>query len=224
MCIKSVMPSNYLILCCPLLLPPIPPSIKLFSNEPTLCMRWAKYWSFSLSISPSNEHPGLISFRMDWLGLCAVQGTLKSLMQHHSSKASIRQHSALVIDSHIRTCRAEGMPGTSCAAHACLIKRTEDAVLQIQRVHHPWTEGLHASVESSQPLGPWAPASCPRLPMPSWRIPEVWVPLPTVEACWKTRLLLSFFPSKSLLPTAAQGFLEPLLRLMAPESSHSKTK
>ena len=95
MFIKSVMPSSHLILCQPLLLlPPIPPSIRVFSNESTLCMRWPKYWSFSLSISPSNEHPGLISFRMDWLDLLAVQGTLKSLLQHHSSKASILQSSA----------------------------------------------------------------------------------------------------------------------------------
>ena len=84
------MPSSHLILCRPLLLlPPIPPSIRAFSNESTLCMRWTKYWSFSFSISPSNEHPGLISFRMDWLDLLAVQGTLKSLLQHHSSKVSI---------------------------------------------------------------------------------------------------------------------------------------
>ena len=84
------MPSFHLILCCPLLLlPPIPPSIRVFSNESTLCMRWSKYWSFSFSISPSNEHSGLISFRMDWLDLLEVQGTLKSLLQHHSSKASI---------------------------------------------------------------------------------------------------------------------------------------
>ena len=81
-------------LSSPLLLPPIPPSIRVFSNESTLCMRWPKYWSFSLSISPSNEHPGLVSFRMDWLDLLAVQGTRKSLLQHHSSKASILQHSA----------------------------------------------------------------------------------------------------------------------------------
>ena len=89
MCIKSVMPSRHLILCRPLLLPPIPPSIRVFSNESALRMRWPKYWSFSFSISPSNEHLGLISFRMDWLDLLAVQGTLKSLLQHHSSKASI---------------------------------------------------------------------------------------------------------------------------------------
>ena len=95
MSIESVMPSSHLILCCPLLLlPPIPPSIKVFSNESTLHMRWPKYWSCSFSISPSNEHPGLISFRMDWLDLLSVQGILKSLLQHHNSKASILQHSA----------------------------------------------------------------------------------------------------------------------------------
>ena len=89
------MPSSHLILCCPLLLlPPIPPNIRVFPNESTLHMRWQKYWSFSLSISPSNEHPGLISFRMDWVDLLAVQGTLKNLLQHHSSKASISRHSA----------------------------------------------------------------------------------------------------------------------------------
>ena len=98
MSIESVMPSNHLTLCCPLLLlPPIPPSIRVFSNESTLLMRWPKYWSFSFSISPSNENPGLMSFRMDWLDLLAVQGTLKSLLQHHSSKASILWHSAFVI-------------------------------------------------------------------------------------------------------------------------------
>ena len=96
--IKSVMPSRHLILCCPpLLLPPVPPSIRVFSNESTLRMRWPRYCSFSFSISPSNEHPGLISFRMDWLGLLAVQGTLKSLLQHHSSKVSIFRHSAFFI-------------------------------------------------------------------------------------------------------------------------------
>ena len=89
------MPSSHLILCHPLLLlPPIPPSIRVFSNESTLCMRWLKYWSFSFSIIPSKEHPGLISLRMDWLDLCAVQGTVKSFLQHHSSKASIPQLSA----------------------------------------------------------------------------------------------------------------------------------
>ena len=88
--IKSVMPPSHLILCCPLLLLlPIPPSIRVFSNESTLRMRWPKYWSFSFSIIPSKEHPGLVSFRMDWLDLLAVQGTLKSLLQHHSSKVSI---------------------------------------------------------------------------------------------------------------------------------------
>ena len=94
MSIKMVTPSNHLILCCPLLLPSIFPSIRVFSNESSLHIRWPKYWSFSFSISPSNEHPGLISFRMDWLDLLVVQGTLKSLLQHHSSKASILRHSA----------------------------------------------------------------------------------------------------------------------------------
>ena len=96
--IKSVMPSSHLILCRPLLLlPSIPPSISVFSNESALHVRWPKYWSFSFNISPSNEHPGLISFRMDWLGLLAVQGTLKSLLQHQSSKASILRCSAFFI-------------------------------------------------------------------------------------------------------------------------------
>ena len=95
MSIVSVMPSNYLILCCPLLLlPSIFPSIRVFSNESALRIRWPKYWSFNFKISPSNEHPGLTSFRMDWLDLLAVQRTLKSLLQHHSSKASILRHSA----------------------------------------------------------------------------------------------------------------------------------
>ena len=95
MSIKSVMPSSHLILCHPLLLlPPIPPSFRVFSNESTLCMRWPKYWSFSFSIIPSKEIPGLISFRVDWLDLLAVQGTLKSLLEHQSSKASILWRSA----------------------------------------------------------------------------------------------------------------------------------
>ena len=96
--IESVMPSNHLILCRPLLLlPSIFPSIRVFSNKSVLGIRWPKYWSFSFSISHSNEHPGLISFRMDWLDLLAVQGTLKTLLQHHSSKASILLHSAFPI-------------------------------------------------------------------------------------------------------------------------------
>ena len=95
MSIESVMSSSHLILCRPLLLlPPIPPSIRVFSNESAFHMRWPEYWSFSFSISPSNEHPGLTSFRMDWLDLLAVQGTLKSLLQHHTSKASILWRSA----------------------------------------------------------------------------------------------------------------------------------
>ena len=95
MSIESVMPSSQIILCHPLLLlPPIPSSIRVFSNESTLRMRWPKYWSFCFNISPSNEHPGLIFFRMDWMDLLAIQGTLKSLLQHHSSKESILRRSA----------------------------------------------------------------------------------------------------------------------------------
>ena len=98
MFIKSVMPSSHLILCRPLLLlPPIPPSIRVFSNESALRIRWPKYWNFSFSISPSNEYSGLISFRIDWLDLLAVQGTLKSLLQNHSSKASVLWRSAFLI-------------------------------------------------------------------------------------------------------------------------------
>ena len=97
MSVKSVMPSSHLILCCALLLlPPIPPTIRVFSNESTLRMRWPKYWSFSFSIIPSKEIPGLISFRMDWLDLLAVQRTLKSLLQHHSSKASINKSTRII--------------------------------------------------------------------------------------------------------------------------------
>ena len=97
MSIELVMPSNHLILCHPLLLPSIFPTIRVFSNESALCIRWPKYWSFSFNISPTNEHPRLISFRMDWLDLLAVQGTLKSLLQHHSSKTSIFRCSAFFI-------------------------------------------------------------------------------------------------------------------------------
>ena len=98
MSIESMMPSNHLILYRPLLLlPPIPPSIRVFSNESTLRIRWTKYWSFSFNISPANEHPGMISFSMDWLDLLAVQGTLKSLLQHHSSKAPILWRSAFFL-------------------------------------------------------------------------------------------------------------------------------
>ena len=97
MSIESVMPSNHLILCHPLLLPSIFPSIRVFSNESALCIKWPKYWSLSFNISPCNEHPGLISTRMDWLDLLAVQGTLKSLLQHHTSKASILQCTAFFI-------------------------------------------------------------------------------------------------------------------------------
>ena len=103
MSIESVMPSNHVILCHPLLLPSIFPSIRVFSNESVLCIRWPKYWSFSFSISPSNEYSGVISFRMDWLDLLAVQGTLKSSLQHHSSKASVLWHSAFFMEKEMAT-------------------------------------------------------------------------------------------------------------------------
>ena len=114
MSIELVMPSNHLILCRPLLLlPPIPHSIRVFSNESTLPMRWPKYWSFSFNISPSTEHPGLISFRMDRLDPLAVQGTLKSLLQHHSPKASILQPSAF-----FWSCFPGGSDGKASACNA----------------------------------------------------------------------------------------------------------
>ena len=100
MSIESVTPSSHLILCHPLLLPPIPPSIRIFSNESTLRMRWPEYWSFSFNISPSNEHPGLISFRMDWLDLLEVQGTRKSLLQHRSSKQKQKQKTPCTLVAH----------------------------------------------------------------------------------------------------------------------------
>ena len=100
MSVELVMPSNHLILCHPLLLPSVSPSIRVFSSESVLHIRWPKYWSFSFSISPSNEYSGLISFRMDWFNLLAVQGSLKSLLQHHSSKASILRCSAFLIAQH----------------------------------------------------------------------------------------------------------------------------
>ena len=109
MSVESVMPSNHLILCHPLLLqPPIPPSIRVFSSESALRIRWPKYWSFSFNISPSDEHPGLISFRMNWLDVLAIQGTLKSLLQHHSSKASILRCSAFFIVQPSHPCMTTG--------------------------------------------------------------------------------------------------------------------
>ena len=130
MSIESVMPSSHLILCRPLLLlSPIPPSIRVFYNESTLCMRWPKYWSFSFSIIPSKEIPGLISFRMDWLDLLAVQGTLKSLLQHHSSKASI-----LSAPDHLVMASAVVIPKClHIKLHHCLINHLPySSLLQIE--------------------------------------------------------------------------------------------
>ena len=120
MSIESVMLSNLLILCHPLLLlPPIPPSIRVFSKELALCMRWPKYWSFSFSISPCNEHSGLISFRMDWLDLLAVQGTLKSLLQHHSSKPSILWCSAFFTVQLSHQWKRNATQQNSCMRRPC---------------------------------------------------------------------------------------------------------
>ena len=126
MSIESVMPSSHLILCRPLLLlPPIPPSIRVFPSESALHMRWPKYWSFSLSIRPSSEHSGLISFRMDWLDLLAVQGTLKSLLQHHSSKASILRHSGFFIVQLSHPYMATGKTIALTRRISCLLRREE---------------------------------------------------------------------------------------------------
>ena len=123
MSIELVMPSNHFILCRPLLfLPSIFPCIRVFSNESALCIRWPKYWSFSFSISPSTEHPEMISFRMDWLDLLAVQGTLKSLLQHHSSKASILWRSAFF------TVQLSHLPYTTTGKPTSLIRRTQSNV------------------------------------------------------------------------------------------------
>ena len=133
--IELVMPSSHLILCRPLLLlPPIPPSIRVFSIESTLHMRWPKYWSLSFSISPSNEHPGLISFRMDWLDILAVQGTLKSLLQHHSSKASVFQCSAYF------TGKRKAIAYVECKK------------ISIRNINSTWTEFLSAIFTSLFPM------------------------------------------------------------------------
>ena len=134
MSIKSLIPSSHLILCRPLLLlPPIPPSIRVFSNESTLCMRWPKYWSFRFSISPSNENPGLISFRMDWLDLLAVQGTLKSLLQHHSSKASILPCSAFFTVQLSHPCMTTGK--TIALTRRTFVGKVMSLLLNMLRKH-----------------------------------------------------------------------------------------
>ena len=139
------MPSSHLILGRPLLfLPPIPPSIRVFSNESTLRMRWPKYWSFSFSISPSKEIPGLISFRMDWLGLLAVQGTLKSLLQHHSSKASILRRSAFFIvqlsHPYMTTGRTIDLGIVACKSHNYLLRLHTNIIpiLEVRKLRFRW--------------------------------------------------------------------------------------
>ena len=160
MSIESVMPSNYLILCHPLfLLPSIFPSIRVFSNKSALRIRWPKHWSFSLNISPSNEHPGLIPFRTDWLDLLAVQGTLKSLLQHHSSKASILWHSAFFIVqlSH---------PYMTTRKTIALTRRTfVDKVMSLIKVYPyiniEWSESSSVVSDSLQPCRLYSPWNSP---------------------------------------------------------------
>ena len=139
------MPSSHLILCrLLLLLPPIPPSIRVFSNESTLHIRWPKYWSFSFHISPSNEHPALISFRMDWLGLLAVQGTLKSLLQHHSSKASILWCSVFFIVqlSHPYMTTGKTIALTRCTFVGKVISLLFNMLSRLVTTFHPRSERL----------------------------------------------------------------------------------
>ena len=141
MSIESVMPPSHLILCHPLLLlPSIPPSIRVFSNESTLHMRWPKYWSFSFSIIPSKEHPGLVSFRMDWLDLLAVQGTLKSLLQHHSSKASILWRSAFFTVQLSHPYHYSGNEYYSDVQHVSVWLPASESLVQISRLYSCWTQ------------------------------------------------------------------------------------
>ena len=143
MSVELVMPSRHLMLCRPLLLlPPIPPSIRVFSNESTLCMRWPKYWSFSFSIIPPKEHPGLVSYRMDWLDLLAVQGTLKSLLQHHSSKASILRHSAFFT---VQLSHPQPLP-RSILEHEGHKKVRHNLAIQQQQQQHLWGKCLFISL------------------------------------------------------------------------------
>ena len=152
MSIESVMPSNHLILCRPLhLLPSIFPSIRVFSNESVLPIRWPKYWSFSFSISPSNEYSGHISFRLDWLDLLAVQGTLKSLLQHHSSKASILQHSAFFIVqlSHpYMTTRKTIALTRQTFISSCIVSKTVIGWCQVAYLNLYW--GLHSVMQKGE--------------------------------------------------------------------------
>ena len=165
MSIDSVMPFNHLILSHPLLiLPSIFPSIRVFSNESALRIRWPKYWSFSFSISPSNEHPGLISFRMDWLDLLAVQGTLKSFLQHHSSKASILQHSAFFIVQLLH-------PHMTTGETIALTRRTfvVSLIREFKQLWSPFNSLTCVKNKASSPIqllsaGGTTPNPCPQLP------------------------------------------------------------
>ena len=184
MSVVSVMPSNHLILCHPLLLPPsIFPSIGDFSNESVLCIRWPKYWSLSFSISPSNEYSGLISFRIDWLALLAVQGTLKSLLQHHSSKASILREAGLPESK--GPCCSRGPCGSSRISALCPSHRA------LPQDPFVFPEAAIPSLSK-----PSMPAPTPALPEPFLPCPQVstsmfkqnWLPPPThITRCAETQ-------------------------------------
>ena len=160
MSIESVMPSNHLILCHPLLLPPsIFPTIRVFSNESVLRIRWPKYWSFSFSISPSNEYSGLISFRMDWLDLLAVQGTLKSLLQHHNSKASILWHSAFLIVpfSHPYMTAGKTIALTRRTFVGKVMSLLSNMLYSLVIAYLPWTKRLNFMVAVTHLQWLWSP-------------------------------------------------------------------
>ena len=210
------MPSSHLILCRPLLLlPPIPPSIRDFSNESTLRMRWPKYWSFSFSIIPSKEIPGLMSFRMDWLDLLAVQGTLKSLLQHHSSKASILRRSAFFTVQLSHPCMTTGK--TIALTRIRTLFYSMVLVSATRRRESALTTPLAAPPPESIPLASAAPARCPVLtagspqPVTKCCVPETPGSLPsTCAAQARAAPEVSVFGARRLPTPAAQGPLNLL--------------
>ena len=216
-CIELVIPSNHLILCCLLLLlPPIFPSIRVFSNESALRIRWPKYWSFSFSISPYNEHPGLISFRMDWLDLLAVQGTLKSLLQHHSSKASILQHSAFLMVqlSYLYMITGKTTAFVGKAMSLLFNKLSRFVIAFLPRSKHLWiswlqrpsTVILEPKKRKSVTVSTFSPSICHEETEPDAMIFVFW--------------MLSFKPSFPLCSfTSSRGSLVPL-QFLPLESCH----
>ena len=207
------MPSNHLILCRPLLLlPPIPPSIKVFSNESTLHMRWPKYWSFSFSISPSKEHPDLIFIRMDWLDLLAVQGTLKSLLQHHSSKASILLHSAFftiqLSHPYITTGKTIALARWTLVGKvmSLLLNKLSRLVITFlprsKRLLNSWLQSPSAVIlEPKKIKSDTVSTVSPSISMKWWD----WMPWSSFSECWALGQLFH-----SPLSLSSRGFLVPL--------------